>query len=138
MVRLVLILLSVSGLAVSALFSVMERTKDKNFIRIPARVCRLSAPREGSTMNNRFARLFGILNSDAGIIYYLFMLLGLSTTSLFRRLHPVLLLQAGGAVVIGIYLMYVLIAVLKEKCYLCSAVHSINAVTFAILLATGS
>ena len=90
--------------------------------------CRLDKHSCAAVVFTRQAHLFGLPNSILGQGYYLTLLIGLSFDWQFGSLQLLFayILASVFTVVVGLYLTYALVRVLRVPCVLCLVSHSIN------------
>ncbi|CUT04593.1 vitamin K epoxide reductase family protein [Candidatus Chrysopegis kryptomonas] len=132
MSKIFIILLSTFGFYISLYFTLVNF----NLIHplkfpIPS-VCKLSENACQLIIKTKYARLFGLPNFVYGLIYYLGLIVFvISGASGYIKI----LVQIVSAlvVVLGIYLSYVLVRILKVSCVLCFLSHFVN-LLIAILI----
>lgn len=136
MIRIVLLVLSIAGIANACYFTFAYYGKVRGVRWIPAVLC----ARDGSScltvVQTPYARVFGPPNSLFGIIYYLLVAgwaLAEPADSEFGW-AVILLAMSAVAVILGGYLIYALRSKLHAGCPLCYTAHATNAVLFVILL----
>jgi len=138
-VRLGLIVCSLAGFLISLYFTLVTYRLMKPDQRFIPPVCRMNGDSCLSIVDSPQARLFGVPNSLLGIAFYLGVLVaaigGLLPSTM---LYKVLLAVSLGTVLIGLYLIYSLLAVLKVRCVLCFTGHILNLLILLFLLAMGS
>ncbi|SRR2546426_869903 len=137
--RLGLIVCSLTGLLLSLYFTLVTYRLMKPDQRFIPPVCRMSGDSCLSIVDSPQARLFGVPNSLLGIVYYLGVLLAaiggvLPSTMLYKGLIAVSICT----VLIGMYLMYSLLAVLKVRCVLCFTGHILNLLILLFVVANSS
>ena len=148
MVRVLICVLSLAGLANALYFSFAYYGRIKKARWVPEILC----AREGSScvrvVQTRYARVFGVPNSLLGIVYYLFLIKGaLANWPIHIMLNdyfgPVvhfhlgmalLMLTSAGTIILGVYLIYALRFKLHVHCPLCYTAHVINAALFVLLV----
>ncbi len=146
-IRILIVLLSVAGLANALYFTFAYYGRIKKARWVPAVFC----AREGSScvtvVQTPYARIFGVPNSLLGIIYYVALIAGALTGwsyGINLAIHftyivfsfPFILIKLGSAitVVLGFYLIYALRRKLHTHCPLCYLGHAINATLFILLM----
>ena len=144
-IRIVIVILSLTGLANALYFTFAYYGRIKKARWVPELFC----AREGSScvtvVQTPYARVFGVPNSLLGIIYYLLLIVwavsGISLGPLVvigTRGIPLSALGLIGASVVtvltGFYLIYALRRKLHTHCPLCYLGHAINATLFILLL----
>ena len=152
MIRVLIIVLSLAGLADALYFTFAYYGRIKKARWVPEILC----AREGSScvtvVQTPYARVFGLPNSLFGIAYYLLLTLGALSdwgagiTPAFivvgKRLVELGLVAAivasGGTVVLGLYLIYALCRKLHVDCPLCYTAHAINTALFILLVASAA
>ena len=125
--RLALFAAALVGLAVSSYFTgVTYGLLPADWGAIP-RFCRLEERTCRQIVETREARVFGVPNSVLGVAYYLILgAVAVRGGSLPDPWPALLLAVAWGTVVLGAYLTYRLLAVLKVPCPLCLFSHGLN------------
>jgi uncharacterized membrane protein len=124
------------GVLISSYFTLVSfrlMSPDQPFI--PA-FCRMTEHSCSAIIDSPQARLLGVPNSLLGTIYYAGVMLsvisyGRSSTLLFGGLIAVSSLT----VLMGAYLAYSLLSVLRIPCFLCLASHVLNLLILVLLLA---
>lgn len=124
---LALLVAALAGLAVSSYFTGVsygflpaDWGLIPRFCRLEGRTCRL-------ILDTREARVFGLPNSVLGIVYYAVLLVVSARGGRLEEPWATLLLAvAWGTVVLGAYLTYRLLAVLRVPCPLCLFSHALN------------
>ena len=129
MVRALIVLLSLGGLADALYFAFAYYGRIKKARWVPEILC----AREGSScvrvVQTPHARVFGVPNSLLGILYYL----AVAGWALFGRipgarwLNWTLMAASAVTVALGFYLIYALRRILHTDCPLCYTAHAINA-----------
>lgn len=124
------------GLLVATYFTaVAYRWMAPDAAWVPA-VCRLDEGTCASIVFSPQARVLGIPNSVLGQAWYALLLLGAATGSLGTEpWHTGFVVVAAGTVVLGFYLAWSLLFVLRVNCRLCFLSHAINLWLLAVLLA---
>ena len=85
----------------------------------------------------RRVRIFGVPNSVVGQLFYLALATAGLTGGLDQSVARLLLTGVSGvAVLLGAYLTYALLVVLRVHCILCYTSHAINLTLLALLVAT--
>ena len=144
MIALLIIALSLAGLALSVYFTFAYYGRIKKSRWVPEILC----AREGSScvtvVQTSYARVFSVPNSLIGIVYYLAILIWLPWTSAvhFQEEHlwlvlawtSALILGSMASVFLGFYLMYALRHSLHTNCPLCYTAHAINAFLLILLI----
>jgi len=143
--RLLIVLLSLGGLADAVYFTLAYYGRMRKARWVPEVLC----AREGSScvtvVRTPYARVFGVPNSLLGIVYYLLLITWIGflprhlsvSAHVFRPFETLGLLLLGASlstVVLGFYLIYVLRRVLHVDCPLCYAAHAINLALFVLLI----
>ncbi len=148
LLRLLIIVLSLAGLADALYFTFAYYGRIKKARWIPEILC----AREGSScvtvVQTPYARVFGVPNSLLGIIYYLVLIAwaakGVSNASswyihftyfVISPAYFLLVLTSATTVVLGFYLVWALRRKLHIGCPLCYTAHAINAALFVLLIA---
>ncbi|HYQ87875.1 MAG TPA: vitamin K epoxide reductase family protein [Bacteroidota bacterium] len=138
-VRLGLIVCSLTGFLISLYFTLVTYRLMKPDQRFIPPVCRMSGDSCLSIVDSPQARLFGVPNSLLGIAYYLGVLFAAIGGGLPSAVfYSGLLALSICTVLIGMYLIYSLLAVLKVRCVLCFTGHILNLLILLFLLASGS
>ncbi len=147
MIRLLICLLSLAGLADSLHFTFAYYGRIKKARWVPEILC----AREGSNcvtvVQTPYARVFGPPNSLFGIAYYLLLIAGavwdwsygvnlyIHLTHFVLPLGLALLILASAVtLILGFYLIYALRRRLHVDCPLCYTAHAINATLFVLLI----
>ena len=135
MITLALCFLGTLGFLISLYFALVYYSMicaDQAFI--PA-LCRLDESTCQRLIRRPEAHLFGFPNCVAGLIYYPAVvaaaLLPPGSAPWYER---AVLFAGGGALSVGLYLSYLLLARLRTNCVLCFASHVVNACLFLLLL----
>ena len=146
-IRIVIVLLSVVGLANALYFTFAYYGRIKKARWVPELFC----AREGSScvtvVQTPYARVFGMPNSLLGITYYVALISGavagwsfgislnIDFTYFVLPFGLVLLFLASAVtVVLGFYLIYALRRKLHTHCPMCYLGHAINAMLFILLI----
>jgi len=145
MIELLIIALSLAGLANSVYFTFAYYGRVKKSRWIPEILC----TREGSScvtvVQTPYARVFGVPNSLLGILYYValigwsflpntWLVVNVWTMPLARAALWLLLPVSAATVALGFYLVYALRRILHIDCPLCYTAHAINLAIFVLLL----
>ena len=145
MIELLIIALSLAGLANSVYFTFAYYGRVKKSRWIPEILC----AREGSScvtvVQTPYARVFGVPNSLLGILYYValigwfflpnaWLVVHGWTIPLARAALWLLLPVSAATVALGFYLVYALRRILHIDCPLCYTAHAINLAIFVLLL----
>ena len=133
-----LLALCVIGLVIASYFTAVAFhwiTPDTRWI--PA-VCRMDAQTCASVVFARQARVFGLPNSLLGQVFYAAVGVAVGVGGLEQPVTRVALAAASGAtVLLGLYLTWSLLVVLRVHCPLCYTAHAINLALFVMLLSAG-
>ena len=133
-----LVTLSVTGFVISSYFTgaaYHRITPDTRWI--PA-VCRMDAQTCAAVVFARQARVFGVPNSLLGQVFYAAVAVAAGVGGLEHAVARVALTAAsGGTVLLGLYLTWSLVVVLRVHCPLCYTAHVINLALFVTLLSAG-
>ena len=147
MLRALVVLLSLAGLADALYFTLAYYGRVKKARWVPQILC----AREGSScvtvVQTPYARVFGVPNSLLGIVYYL-MLIGWAvlggewsivwvrpqSTVAFHWFRWGLVAMSGMTVLLGSYLICALRRKLHVDCPLCYTAHAINAALLVLLV----
>lgn len=106
-----LAVLAMGGLANSVYFTLLAfRLIPPNAGVLP-KVCRLSDHACEAVVHTRYGRLFGLPNSVPGIAFYLLLLAVAATRD--PRLLDLALVASAATILIGVYLIWALVAKLK-------------------------
>lgn len=133
--RILIALLAVVGALIAASFSSVYHKFALPINRAIPRFCRLESKTCQRIVDTPQARLFGIPNSDLGIVYYLGLFGSSLISSSWAQLHWMLVGASAVTVVTGFYLTYVLVFRLRTPCRLCFISHAVNFLIFLLLLA---
>lgn len=152
-IRILIILLSVVGLANALYFTFAYYGRIKKARWVPELFC----AREGSScvtvVQTPYARVFGVPNSLLGIVYYLLLIVWAFTDLSFGPLvidlsvGPIVIAGRHGVpvstmglfaasvvtILTGFYLIYALRRKLHTHCPMCYLGHAINATLFILL-----
>jgi uncharacterized membrane protein len=151
MLRLLICVLSLAGLADALYFTIAYYGRIKKARWVPEILC----AREGSScvtvVQTPYARVFGVPNSLLGIVYYILVIAWAMQNRSSRikvRVHPIeyvvpvgmalLIFISAGTIVLGFYLIYSLRRKLHIDCPLCYTAHAINAALFVLLVILAS
>lgn len=145
-IRILIVFLSVVGLANSLYFTFAYYGRIKKARWVPEILC----AREGSScvtvVQTPYARVFGVPNSLLGIIYYVALIAGAVTdwsygtnwgihfTYIVLGPSSLIKLASAATVILGFYLVYALRRKLHTHCPMCYLGHAINATLFILLL----
>lgn len=132
--RVFIALLAVAGALIAASFSSVYHKLALPISRAIPRFCRLESKTCQSIVDTPQARLFGIPNSDLGILYYLGMFGSSLQSTTWAQLHWMLAGASAVTLVTGFYLTYVLVFRLRTPCMLCFISHAVNFLIFLLLL----
>ncbi len=101
-------------------------------------VCRMGQYTCSSVVFTRQARVFGPPNAVLGLLFYLLLAAAAIGGALDEPLvHLALLGISGATVVLGLFLTYSLLFVIRVRCVLCFTSHVVNLALFVILLTGG-
>ncbi|MEO2197766.1 MAG: vitamin K epoxide reductase family protein [bacterium] len=101
-------------------------------------VCRMGQDTCSSVVFTRQARVFGPPNAVLGLLFYLLLAAAAIGGALDEPLvHLALLGISGATVVLGLFLTYSLLFVIRVRCVLCFTSHVVNLALFVILLTGG-
>jgi uncharacterized membrane protein len=131
-----LLLCSGIGLVISLYFTLVTyrlMSPDQRFI---PKFCRMADNACAAIVDTPQARLLGVPNSLLGIVYYIGVIL--SVTSSFRTSTFLYAGEIGisvATIVMGGYLVHSLRRVLKVSCVLCMTGHLVNACILVLLIA---
>ncbi len=148
LLRVLIIVLSLAGLADALYFTFAYYGRIKKMRWIPEILC----AREGSScvtvVQTPYARVFGVPNSLLGIIYYLFSIawaagypwapayfVGMNQFLAYFSFSNILISASAITVALGFYLVYALRRRLHINCPLCYTAHAINLALFVLLIA---
>ena len=99
--------------------------------------CRMGKDTCASIVFAPQARIFGVPNSVVGQLFYLTLATASLTGGLDQSVARLLLTTVSSvAVLLGAYLTYALLVVLRVHCILCYTSHAINVMLLALLVAT--
>ena len=131
----VLIALCVVGFVIAGYFTgVAYRWVRPDTRWVPA-VCRMGEQTCAAIVFTPRARVFGIPNSILGQLFYATLATVAGTGGLDEPLTRLVLFGASGvSVLLGVYLTYSLLFVIRASCALCFTSHGINLLLFLILL----
>ena len=143
--RLIIVLLSLAGLADSLYFTFAYYGRTRKARWVPEVFCAREDSSCVTVVRTPYARVFGIPNSLLGILYYLCLLVWIGfvprhlniSGQIFRPYETVGLWLLGASlltVLLGFYLVYALRRVLGLDCPLCYAAHAINIGLFVLLI----
>lgn len=128
-----LLLCGLIGAAVSAFFLALSggfvNGSDE---RLPA-FCRMDEGTCARVVRHRDARLLGLPNAVPGLLFYA-AVAAYAIGLLPDAARPFLTAAAGASVVVGVYLVYALVAKLRTACVLCYIAHGVNLAILACLL----
>jgi len=147
MLRALIVLLSLGGLADALYFTLAYYGRVKKARWVPEILC----AREGSScvtvVQTPYARVFGVPNSLLGIIYYVllivwglgslwpnFWLVGWNRFLVFFSFLDFLILASIITIGLGFYLIHALRRKLHVDCPLCYTAHAINAALLVLLV----
>jgi uncharacterized membrane protein len=147
MLRALVVLLSLAGLADALYFTLAYYGRVKKARWVPQILC----AREGSScvtvVQTPYARVFGVPNSLLGIIYYVllivwglgsswpdFWFVGWNRSLVDFSLFDFLILASIITMGLGFYLIYALRRKLHVDCPLCYTAHAINAALLVLLV----
>lgn len=131
--NLLISLLSIVGFYISLYFTLVYYGAISP-ARFPLpQVCRLSENTCQMIIKTRYARVLGLPNFVYGLFYY-FFIFALAIFNWNGYIETAVKVISWLVVVLGIYLSYVLIKVLRVNCVLCFASHVLN-FAIAVLLA---
>lgn len=145
--RILILVLSVAGLADALYFTLAYYGRVKKARWVPEVLC----AREGSScvtvVQSPYARVFGVPNSLLGILYYGVLIiwglgypwprfwgLGWDKFLVYVRFSNLLILVSIFTVGLGFYLVYALRRKLRVDCPLCYTAHAINAALLVLLI----
>ena len=130
----VILTLSIFGLLISLYFTLVYYRLIRPDTTLIPKVCRLDEATCQYLMGTRNARILGVRNFVLGLLYYIGLILYVGYPSIQQTvpLHPVVGISLL-TVLVGVYLVYGLIAKLKTHCVLCYASHAINFIVFLAL-----
>ena len=132
---LAIALLAAVGLAIASYFTAVAFRWTKPDVRWIPPSCRLEERTCAAVVFTPSARVFGPPNSLLGQVFYAALLAGTVGGWVSDPRYWPLYLAAGVAtVVLGVYLSYALLFVLRVPCPLCFVAHGINAVICGLLL----
>ena len=143
--RLLIVLLSLTGLADSLYFTFAYYGRIRKARWVPAIFCAQEGSSCVTVVRTPYARVLGIPNSLLGILYYTTLLVWIGFVprhtnilgQVFRPFETVGLWLLGASlltVLLGFYLVYALRRILGVHCPLCYAAHAINVALFVLLL----
>ena len=99
--------------------------------------CRMGEDTCASIVFAPQARIFGVPNSVVGQLFYFALATAILTGGLDQSVARLLLTAVSSvAVLLGAYLTYALLVVLRVHCILCYTSHAINVMLLALLVAT--
>ncbi len=143
--RILIVTLSLVGLWDAFYFTFAYYGRVRKARWVPAILC----AREGSNcvtvVQTPYARVFGVPNSLLGIFFYFGVIAWVVLAAVIEReanpagLHlmvafgELLIAAAAFSVLLGIYLIYSLIAKLHTHCPLCYTAHAINAALLVLI-----
>jgi len=147
MLRALVVLLSLAGLADALYFTLAYYGRVKKARWVPQILC----AREGSScvtvLQTPYARVFGVPNSLLGIIYYVllivwglgsswpdFWFVGWNRSLVDFSFFDFLILASIITMGLGFYLIYALRRKLHVDCPLCYTAHAINAALLVLLV----
>ena len=136
MIELLLIALSLVGLANSVYFTFAYYGRVKKSRLIPQIFC----AREGSScvtvVQTPYARVFGVPNSLLGIFYYVALIVWTMAGSMLgiAWLAWAFIAVSIATVILGFYLVYALRRILHIDCPLCYTAHAINTALLILLI----
>lgn len=134
MMRVSLFLLSLVGLAISLYFTLVYHKLIPSNSKLIPRFCRMGETTCGFLLATSDARLFGIPNFYAGLLFYASLLMFLILSGDVQEYKTLLLVASGATVAMGIFLMHSLLVRIRVHCVLCFVSHAINAFIFILLL----
>lgn len=146
MLRGMVTALSFAGLADALYFTFAYYRHVKKARLVPQVLC----AREGSScvtvVRTPYGSVFGVPNSLLGIVYYVLLLIwattGQSTSFGFQvgmtayaiTFTDLMIAVSAVAVVLGFYLVYALLRILRVDCPFCYAAHAINLTLLVLLM----
>jgi uncharacterized membrane protein len=135
--HLSLLILAIAGGAISLYFTFVYAGKIPPGHWLVPPFCRMDDSSCSYVIHTREARIFGIPNVVAGLLFYgILGIFVLSPTFEYTETIKMLLLTGSAvSVLLGIYLVYALFVTLKVRCTLCIIAHGINLAIFSLLLA---
>lgn len=126
------------GFLISLYFTLVYYGKMRAEQPFLPRVCTLGSSSCQELIRRPEARLLGLPNFVLGLFFYAAVVAeAVLPRGSAPSLEAALLVAAGGAVVLGLVLSYVLIVRLRTNCILCFASHAINLLLFVLLVAGG-
>jgi len=134
--RLLMVGCALIGGAISLYFALVTSGKMPTEHWLVPRICRMNEETCGEVIRAREARIFGIPNAHLGLAMYgIVALCALMPESVLRPYaYDALLAVVVVAVLVGIYLTYVLLVRMHARCWLCIVCHSMNLVILIVLL----
>jgi uncharacterized membrane protein len=126
--------LSVTGLLISLLFTLIAMNVLPSNHHLLPQFCRLEPTACASILSTNYARLLRLPNFVAGIFFYLFILIVAVLPHQHETLLPVAVAVSFLAVAVSLYLLHALIVKLRTHCPLCYASHAINVLILLFLV----
>ena len=120
-----ILLLSIVGFYISLYFTLVYYGIISPSRFILPEVCKLSENACQSIINTKYARILGLPNFVYGLLYYIVVFL-FAIFNFNGYIKTALMLISFVTVVLGVYLIYVLMKVLKVNCLLCFISHVVN------------
>ena len=131
-----LLLFSGAGFLISLYFTLVTYRLVSPDQRYIPKFCRMTGNECAAIVDTRQARLLGVPNSVLGLGYYAGVFYSaLAPSGSSTLFHEVLIALSALTVVMGIYLVYSLISILRVSCVLCLTSHLLNALIFGLLVA---
>lgn len=129
-----IILLAFVGLLISVYFALVYHGLVRSDARFIPSFCRMENDSCLSIIHTREAKILRIPNFYLGIIFYL----GILAVALFPELSPYILdslrLASGFTLLVGVFLTYSLLYVIRKRCVLCFTAHILNLILFILLV----
>lgn len=131
-----ILICSALGWFISLYFTLVYYRAIKPDARFIPAVCRLDEASCQYLMGTRNAKILGMRNFVLGLLYYAALIVYGSSESVQKTIPLSLAIFVSlFTVVLGIYLVYGLIAKLKTHCVLCYTSHALNLLIFVALVA---
>lgn len=132
----VIVACSILGFLISLYFTLVYYNVIPPDVRFVPSFCRLDEATCRFLMGTRNAKILGVRNFVLGVSYYAALIIYVATNG-FDKTIPlsVMMVISSFTVLLGMYLVYGLIAKLKTHCVLCYTSHACNMVIFIALVA---
>ncbi|MEK6303985.1 MAG: vitamin K epoxide reductase family protein [Acidobacteriota bacterium] len=127
------IILAAVGLYIAAYFVAVYYGVLEASTRLMPRVCRLEERTCQTVLHTPYARVFGVPNSVPGVLYYVAVIVLLATGWGVGAIGVTLVAVAWFTVLLGFFLAYSLLFIIRIPCPLCLTAHTIN-LALALLL----